>query len=125
MDEKNDRLPSGISLKTIYGSGRPYNIATGNDENGDFDLTGPNDRPPGVGRNSGRGPDFFTIDLGLYQRFRIGRGELELRLNVYNLTNRTNLLPESVIGDQRSQLFGQPLAAARKRQAEIGLSARF
>jgi len=112
----------GVTVKSIYSSGRPYNILTGTDDNIDFFL---NDRPAGVPRNSRRGPDFFTLDLALYQRFPIGGSELEVRLNIYNLTNRDNFLSESVVGNRQSAVFGQPLGAAQKRQAEIGLLARF
>ena len=43
-------------------SGRPYNITTGLDDNGD---TVTNDRPAGVKRNSGNGPGSFGMNLNL------------------------------------------------------------
>jgi carboxypeptidase family protein len=44
-------LPFGFSLNSMIGasSGTPFNITTGNDDNGDFTI---NDRPAGIGRNS-------------------------------------------------------------------------
>ncbi|HEX4998695.1 MAG TPA: carboxypeptidase regulatory-like domain-containing protein [Terriglobia bacterium] len=47
-------------------SGRPYNITTGRDDNGD---TVTNDRPEGVARNSGTAPSNYNIDLTFSKRF--------------------------------------------------------
>ncbi len=55
--------------------------------------------PPGVGRNSMRGPQFFQTDLSFGKMTRMPwtrAGEstgLELRADVYNLFNQTNLSP--------------------------------
>ncbi|MCL4846922.1 MAG: TonB-dependent receptor [Acidobacteria bacterium] len=51
-------------------SGRPYNITTGRDDNGDDAFT---DRPGGIGRNAGRGDGM--VDLGLRLSWRFGVGE--------------------------------------------------
>jgi hypothetical protein len=60
------------------------------------------DRPPapGVGRNSFRGPRYFSTDMTLSKRFGlpaiqgIGSGAgLEIRMNAYNLFNTLNLSP--------------------------------
>jgi hypothetical protein len=63
---------------------------TGSDVNGDRSTNG--DRPPGVGRNTGSGPSFWTFDLRLARRFNLG-GEsrsLELTVEGFNLLNRLN-----------------------------------
>ena len=53
------------------------------------DLT--NDRPLGFGRNSGRGPDYTTLDMRLTKAFKIGeRGQVQLMAEAFNLANRTN-----------------------------------
>src|SRR5262249_53156185 len=50
-------------------SALPYNITTGRDDNGD---TVSNDRPPGVGRNAGRGRG--QIDIGARVSWTTGFG---------------------------------------------------
>jgi len=58
----NGKLPWNIAVNTMVraNSGRPYNITTGFDENGD---TITNDRPFGVGHNSAVGPGLFDTNL--------------------------------------------------------------
>jgi hypothetical protein len=71
-------------------SGQPFNITTGVDTNGDTNDT---DRPFLVGRNTGRGPNFWTTDLRLLRRFRFGaesHRSLELIFDSFNLFNRVN-----------------------------------
>ena len=73
-----------------YNSGHPFNIlAGGTDINGDRHST--NARPLGFGRNSGRGPDYTTLDLRLTKAFKVGeRGQIQLMAEAFNLANRTN-----------------------------------
>lgn len=54
------RLPRGFAISTIFQatSALPYNLTTGFDDNGDTVI---NDRPAGVGRNSGRGKGRWEI----------------------------------------------------------------
>ena len=56
--------------------------------------------PPGIGRNSFRGPRYFSTDMSLVKRFGLGNlgklGEsanLELRANFFNIFNTLNLAP--------------------------------
>lgn len=56
--------------------------------------------PPGIGRNSFRGPKYSAVDLSLVKQTRFGRipglGEganLELRVNLFNAFNQLNLQP--------------------------------
>ncbi len=58
--------------------------------------------PPGIGRNSFRGPGYFGIDASLAKRFALpnlkllGEGSyVELRGNFFNLFNKLNLQPFS------------------------------
>jgi hypothetical protein len=76
-----------------YASGRPFNILTGTDNNGD----GANaDRPvidgAVVGRNAGQGTD--TVDLSLFLGYEFpigGTARLGLRAECLNVTNHANI----------------------------------
>jgi hypothetical protein len=71
-------------------SGFPWDITTGIDINQDSNA---NDRPFAVGRNTGIGPGFFTVDLRLGRRFRFnhdGWRSLEVIFDAFNLFNRVN-----------------------------------
>src|SRR5438105_2384200 len=65
------RLPLGIETSNIVAlqSGRPYNITTGTDDNGDGHFK---DRPPGVGRNAGRAAPTYVWDTRLSRPVKIG-----------------------------------------------------
>ncbi len=52
-----------------YASALPYNITTGIDDNGDTVF---NDRPAGVGRDSARGADQWTMSLRVNRSFNLG-----------------------------------------------------
>jgi hypothetical protein len=54
--------PWGFQMRVnpTWSSGRPYNITTGRDDNGDGTI---NDRPTGVRRNSGNGPSNYNLNL--------------------------------------------------------------
>jgi hypothetical protein len=51
--------------------------------------------PPGIGRNSFRGPRYFATDLSVLKRTRLWaeRYLLDLRMNLYNAFNQLNLAP--------------------------------
>jgi hypothetical protein len=71
-------------------SGFPWDIKTGIDINQDSNV---NDRPFAVGRNTGIGPGYFTVDMRLGRRFRFnhnGRRSLEVIFDAFNLFNRVN-----------------------------------
>ena len=63
------RALEGFELSFIftYASALPFNVLTSSDRNFDTSF---NDRPLGVGRNTGRGFDFASLDLRLSKRFR-------------------------------------------------------
>ena len=88
---------------------------------------------PGIGRNSFRGPRYFSTDVSLVKRFGLGNlgklGEgtnLELRANFFNIFNTLNLTP---FGSQDSNVFvtnpnfGEAIGALAGRVIE--LQARF
>lgn len=145
------RLKLSLNPLVIAFSGRPFNITTGRDTNGDrlftdrpafasaatapedlrrtpygdFDL----DPAPGqalIPRNFGRGPSFFSFNLGLSRSFAFGstgggakkgagaqsagkksenRFKLTLSLDVQNLFNRANFT--APVGNLSSPFFGQ------------------
>ena len=111
-------------------SGLPYDITTGFDDNGD---TMANDRPPGVTRNSGRGPqtlqlDFRfakTIDLARFRREAQAekRDSLDLMVDVFNALNRTNV--NGIVGVLSSPFFGRANSAAAARTVQFSLRYAF
>ncbi|MFL6335786.1 MAG: carboxypeptidase regulatory-like domain-containing protein [Pyrinomonadaceae bacterium] len=115
---------SGLQLSYIfqYGSPLPFNVVTGTDRNNDTNV---NDRPEGVGRNTGRGFDTASLDLRLSRRWRAGeRAGFEVIAEGFNVLNRSNLqLPNNVYGGGATPLrsFGLPTAADSPRQIQFGL----
>ena len=90
-----------------------------------------------VGRNTGRGPDFSTIDLRVSRKFRLPREEtyFELLLEAFNLLNRVNYsgintvvgamtLPTTRVQGSSSIPANRPLgftSAFNPRQIQFGL----
>lgn len=105
-----------------YGSGLPFNTLTGTDRNFDTNV---NDRPEGVGRNTGEGFDFASFDLRLSRRIQLtDRLEMEVIAEGFNVFNRANLqLPNNVFGTGTLPLpaFGWATGAADPRQLQFGL----
>jgi hypothetical protein len=122
------RALRGFQLGYIftYGSPLPFNVLLGNDRN--FD-TNNNDRPLGVGRNTGRGFDFASLDLRLSRRFRLTeRVDLQLLAEGFNLLNRANFgVPNNTFGSgvQPLPAFGKPTAAFDPRQFQFGMKVSF
>jgi Carboxypeptidase regulatory-like domain len=129
--ENNSKLPKalrGFELSYIftYASRLPFNILLGSDRN--FD-TNNNDRPLGVGRNTGRGFDLTSLDLRLRRKFRISEhATLELTADGFNLLNRANYaVPNNVFGAGVTPLpaFGLPTQASDPRQFQFGVRISF
>ena len=81
----------------------PFNLTTGIDTNQDGNN---NDRPFAVGRNTGRGPRYFIVDLRLARRFPFsadGRRSVELIFDSFNLFNRVNF--KEVNGSTNGALY--------------------
>jgi len=137
------RIFSGFTLSPIVrgNSARPFNLVTGTEVNGDRHST--TDRPPGAGRNTGIGPNFWTFDMRLTRQFSLGeKAHLQLMAEGFNIFNRTNFAavnntvgvigPDPVLGFRLhgSQNFSpsQPLgftAAQPKREIQLGLRLSF
>ena len=91
-------LPWGFQAANILSlqSGRPFNITTGSDDNGDGHFK---DRPPGVGRNAGRAAPTYIWDTRLSRPFRIGeRVEISPTVDLFNVVNHPNFDAESYNG---------------------------
>ncbi len=122
------RALAGFQLSYIftYGSGQPFNVQTGTDRNFDTNV---NDRPVGVGRNTGRGFDFASLDLRLSRRVRVAdHFAIEALAEGFNVLNRTNLqFPNNIFGPGTKPLasFGRATAAADARQLQFGLRLSF
>jgi hypothetical protein len=118
----------GFQLSYIftYASQLPFNVLLGSDRN--FD-TNNNDRPVGVGRNTGRGFDFASLDMRLSRRFLITeRVGLDVLAEGFNLFNRANFgVPNNTFGSGVTPLttFGQPTQAFDPRQFQLGLKVTF
>jgi hypothetical protein len=122
------RALAGFQLSYIfqYASPLPFNVLTGDDRNGDTNV---NDRPAGVGRNTGRSFDSASLDLRLSRRFTLGeRAGFEVIAEGFNVLNRANLqLPNNVFGTGATPRpgFGLPTAADSPRQIQFGLRLDF
>ena len=116
----------GFSYIFTYASALPFNIQTGADRNFDTIF---NDRPVGVGRNTGRGFDFASLDLRVSKRFRFTEHfGLEAIAESFNTLNRANFqLPNNNFGAGAAPpaSFGRPTAAADSRQIQFGLRVDF
>ena len=91
--------------------------------------------PPGIGRNSFRGPHYFGLDLSLAKQFGLpsvkflGEGaKLELRGNFFNAFNKLNLQPIAFGTDQariENPKFGQSPGGLAGRVIEFQLRLSF
>jgi hypothetical protein len=95
-----------------------------------FDPNNPNGLlPPGIGRNSFRGPRFFAVDMSLGKRTGLpaflGEGAyLEVKANLFNVFNNLNLAPlEFFAPTVDSRDFGRAQSALAGRVVEF--QARF
>jgi hypothetical protein len=72
-----------------------------------------------AGRNIVEGPGYQNVNAALIKRLRLtGRSSLDVRLEAFNLFNRTNFdLPDNFLG---SPTFGQILSAQSPRRLQIG-----
>ena len=115
-------LPWQIQASTLIAarSKLPYNITTGTDANRD---TQTNDRPSGVGRNSGRGASLFQADLRLTKAVRMRGISLEVIAEVFNITNQKNWT--NYVGNQSAPNFGQPAQGEPTRQVQLGFRVDF
>ena len=119
-------FPREIKLSAVVNvwSGTPFNITNGSDDNHD---TVANDRPAGIGRNTGRGPGYFNVDLSIKKKFVLGedtsKTKLDLGLEAFNVFNRVNF--DNFIGTLSSPFFGRANSAHRAREVQVFLRFRF
>jgi outer membrane receptor for ferrienterochelin and colicin len=104
-----------VSVATLIQSGQPVNripdarIFGTTDLNGDGRsfadaYDGNSDRWPGESRNSDRLPWSFTVDLGLQYTIPLRGKRLEVRADVFNVTNHVNLSGYSNDATQSNQI---------------------
>jgi outer membrane receptor protein involved in Fe transport len=105
------RAPFGFNVGGVatYASGRPFNITTGADNNGDASNA---DRPviDGhiVSRNAGRTDAVYDLSLFVEHDFALGGATLGLRAEAFNVTNHENVVGfNGVFGNNTN---GQPLS---------------
>jgi hypothetical protein len=125
----NARLPLGIFLTGTMSRGgrRRYTIMTGKDDNQDNTI---NDRPPGVGRNTGVAPGTLTFNFNISKAFFFGNGNgngattnVNLFANMTNAFNHPNYTQPS--GIMSSPNFGRSTNAGDPRQIEVGMRFQF
>ena len=116
------RMPLGFRVGTVVvlNSGIPFNITTGLDNNYD---TVANDRPPGVDRNTGRGPGFAAVDVHLSRSFHPEKNKhrprIKLGIDAFNVLNNVNY--KNYVGTLTSPLFGRANAANARRELQLSL----
>lgn len=150
----NINLPKKLNLAISFGatSGRPLNITTGFDNNGDGNF---NDRPnfsdssnpqavktffgyfnPNVingnlPRNFGKVPANMNLNLNLSRTFALGKSDgkkespykLTANIRANNVLNSTNVLDlDSVVS---SPFFGRVTSTSQARRVELGLRFSF
>jgi hypothetical protein len=114
----------GVAL-SLY-SGQPYNETTGHDDNNDGLA---NDRPPGVRRNSLRGPGYADLDLRWSRDFFLAPAKKDtgptvtLGLDAFNVLNHVNYT--SYVGVLSSPFFGKPISAQPPRRFQVSFRFRF
>ncbi|HEY6047380.1 MAG TPA: hypothetical protein VIU65_12300 [Pyrinomonadaceae bacterium] len=122
------RTLHGFQLSYIFtaASRLPLNVLLGSDRNLD---TNNNDRPAGIGRNTGKGFNFASLDLRLRRHIKLSeRLSLDVSAEGFNILNRANLaVPNNVFGSglQPAATFGQATAAFDPRQFQFGIRLNF
>jgi hypothetical protein len=89
--------------------------------------------PPGIGRNSFRGPRYFSVDMSVVKQTGLpdflGEGSnLELRANFFNVFNQLNLQPIRFFDDGAiitSSFFGRSTRGLAGRVVELQARFRF
>jgi len=114
----------GLSVSLL--SGIPFNVTTGRDDNRDGLA---NDRPVGVARNTGNGPDFVGLDLRWYREFKLrppskeNSPSMTFSVDAFNVLNRVNY--QNYLGALSSPLFGKPAGALPPRRIQAGFRVQF
>lgn len=106
-------------------SGKPVNVTTGGDENGDGLAL---DRPAGVPRNSMHGPSFIEFDLNAGHDFPLTKEgkkgpTASLTVNSFNVLNHPNYT--TYIGVVGSPFFDRAVEAQPPRRMQLNLELKF
>jgi hypothetical protein len=129
-DSLAKRILANWSVSSIftYSSAYPFNILVG----GVNTVQGTAARPAGVGRNTGVGFDFATLDLRVSRTIALTeRWRLEAMAEAFNALNRTNYLNPNVNFGPGAYptaplpSFGTPQGAFDPRQIQFGLRLNF
>ena len=117
-------LPLAFRFSAIvrYHSAYPYNVTLGYDANKDGQTL---DYPEGVNRFSERGNDFLIIDTRLTKDIKVKQFNFQLFIDIFNITNRTNFVAYTYIGNMQSANFGEPTEAWNPRLIQLGLRIDF
>jgi hypothetical protein len=115
----------GVSYEAY--SGRPYSLITGLDL---YNTGTANARPPGVGRNTLRGPWYSSLDVRWWRELPFSapgkpraKRSVTVGIDAFNVTNRVNdNLP---VGNLSSPFFGQPISAQPARRIQFSLRVRY
>jgi hypothetical protein len=123
MDNALTKIFEGFRGSWIYtyASSLPYNVQAGVDLNRDTNL---NDRPNGLGQNTGRGFDYSSLDLRISRLVRFSeKTSAEFLIEGFNVLNRANYsVPNNTI---TSPAFGKPTVAFDPRQIQLGFRLSF
>ncbi|HKY33980.1 MAG TPA: TonB-dependent receptor [Candidatus Polarisedimenticolia bacterium] len=108
-------LPLGLEVTGIYRyqSGRLYSPV---DAFNDIDTTV-------GGKNSERMPPVRSLDLSLAKRFQVGRAQLRLTGQVFNLTNQLNVVDVERLSG--ASTFRGPVEVDFGRIVQLGLEVRY
>ena len=101
---------AGFQLSPIfnYHSGLPFNLLAGGEVNGNNHTT--NERPIGAPRDSGLGPNYFSFDMRLSWKHKLGeRAYIILTAEGFNIANRTNF---ASVNNEVGPFFGLPSNSA-------------
>lgn len=129
--EPSDLFSLGVALQAY--SGKPVNVITGLDSNGDGVF---NDRPDGglAARNSLHGPGLLNLDVNVAHDFHFQKEKkngpvLTTSLNVFNVINHPNYVSYiGVIGPDGGPFnpnFGLPASAYPGRRFQLNFEFKF
>jgi len=129
--EPSSLFSLGVALQAY--SGKPVNVITGLDSNGDGVF---NDRPDGglAPRNSLHGPGQLNLDVNVAHDFHFRKEKkdgpvLTAALNIFNVLNHPNYVSYiGVIGPDggpRNPNFGLPASAYPGRRFQLNLECKF
>jgi outer membrane receptor protein involved in Fe transport len=120
------RVSSLVSVE----SGRPFNVSTGFDANGDGNPL--SDRPGFLGRNTLIGPGYASVDLRVARPVKFTeRLSSEFSLDFFNLFNRVNIRDLNTVYGSASLAvapiasFNTPRDVFNPRQLQFGLKLKF